>query len=178
MDIPRYHRSPVQLPEICVETTDRYQNSSRSKSYASGSHSNGYFGMPIPNVRNQSPPPPLPPPKHFDLEDTRDGREPDLGWQWSNAREYGSNWSRQSSVSVAPGSSLNGTFAAIGKTAEVERPDFERRSSSTSTVKPSPTSAQRHNSFPLIDPGHNAAFPGRRESGPAFLPTPVQIGSM
>jgi hypothetical protein len=55
--------------------------------------------------------------------------------------------------SVAPGSSLYGSFASRNSMMD-ERPDFARRPSSTSTIKPISGPDTRENAYPRIDEGY------------------------
>ena len=87
--------------------------------------------MSIPNAR-EIVPPPLPPPKN--LEDFRNGDGPDMGWQFANSEYGSSSWNRNvaGSLSVHPQSSLYGNYKRGDNTDD--RPDFDRRGSSASTI--------------------------------------------
>ncbi|KAF8862298.1 hypothetical protein BDZ45DRAFT_585692 [Acephala macrosclerotiorum] len=152
MDIPHRGARPAmapELPQIYVHDSnpsERYRTSSRSSSYNSiPSPAISSVPMSIPNSRDPGPPPPLPPPRH--LQDIADnGRSgPDLAWKFGNSHEYNSDWGGSVS-SVAPGSSLYGSFAGRRN---VERPD--RRGSSISTVK---STDFQENSYPRLDEGY------------------------
>jgi hypothetical protein len=152
MDIPhRGSRPAVALPEIYVDgsnPSDRFRNSSRSSSYNSASSPSTTSGpMPIRNARDPIPPP-LPPPRH--LEDIGNG--PDIAWQWGNSHEE-SSWERTIS-SVAPGSSLYGRNFANKESMMDDRPEFVRRTSSTSTVKSITGLERQENSYPRLDEGY------------------------
>ncbi|RDL37791.1 uncharacterized protein BP5553_05224 [Venustampulla echinocandica] len=128
MDIPS--RGP-RLPEIYVHdsSTDRFRTSSRSSSYTSSSSATSAIPMSIPNARDPVPPP-LPPPKHLPDIASGGNNGPDLAWRYGNMHsDYGSSGS-----SVAPGSSLYGSFASR-KTSMDDRPDYSRRTDSTATIK-------------------------------------------
>jgi hypothetical protein len=88
--------------------------------------------MSIPNTREPSAPPPLPPPKFPDLDTALDG-EPDIAWRWSNSREE-AGWGRPS-LSVNPGSSLYGSFRSYRKSIHEERPEYTRHGSLGSSTK-------------------------------------------
>lgn len=151
MDIP--HRGPrPALPEIKFHDSnpsDRFRHPSRSSSTNSILSPSAASGpMSIPNARDPVPPP-LPPPKH--LADIADGgcNGPDIAWQWGNSHmdtEWGGS-------SVAPGSSLYGSFASR-KGVKAERPEYARRTSSTSTIKSIRDVENGENSFPRIDEGY------------------------
>lgn len=132
--------------------TDRYRNSSRSSSYNSASSPSTVPGpMSIPNARDPVPPP-LPPPRHLADIAAGGNNGPDLAWQWGNSPE-GSGWGGSLS-SVAPGSSLYGGSFASRKSMMEDRPEFTRRTSSTSTVKSITGLERQENSYPRIDEGY------------------------
>lgn len=152
MDIP--HRGPRALPEIHVHgsnPSDRFYNASRSNSYSSvSSPSNASGPMPIPNAQEPVPPP-LPPPRNLaDIADSGHNGN-DIAWQWGNSRENG-GWGGSIS-SVPPGSSLYRESLA-GKKSMDDRPEFVRRTSSTSTVKSISGLERQENSYPRIDEGY------------------------
>ncbi|KAK7532430.1 uncharacterized protein J3D65DRAFT_105893 [Phyllosticta citribraziliensis] len=103
----------------------------RSSSYATPTA----IPMAIPNARD-SPPPPLPPPRH--ITELSEGQDP--GWQWGNGPNSLS-FGKNSFGSVKPGSSL------LGGQVKRTQPSFDegdygtaaRRGSSLSTVKPQDT---------------------------------------
>ena len=138
MEIPHRGARPVAFapPEIRVQESnfsDRIRNMSRTGSYnANTAPANIPGPMSIPNARDPVPPP-LPPPRH--LADIEEGGHngPDIAWQWGNSHED-NDWGKRA-ASVALGSSLYGSFAS-GKSIMDERPDQNRRTSSTSTIKP------------------------------------------
>lgn len=152
MDIPRTARPTMALPTPAIyvqdsNPSDRYRTSSRSNSYNPIlSPSTSSIPMSIPNSREAGPPPPLPPPKH--LQDIVDSGKsgPDLAWRFGN--EYNSDWGGSVSSSVAPGSSLYGSF--MGRRGD-ERPD--RRNSSISTIK-STEFRENSSSYPRLDEGY------------------------
>lgn len=155
MEIPhRGARPALAPPEIYVHDSnpsDRFRNSSISNSYNSTSSPANIPGpMSIPNARDPVPPP-LPPPRH--LADIAEGGSngPDIAWQWGNSHED-NDW-RRHIPSVAPGSSLYGSFASR-KSMMDERPDFERRTSSTSTIKSLAGTDTREKTYPRIDEGY------------------------
>lgn len=137
MEIPhRGPRSSLALPEIYIHESnqDHFRTSSRSSSYNSGSSpATSAIPMSIPNSR-EFVPPPLPPPKH--LDDIADGGNngPDLAWKFGNTPSATSDWGGSISSSVAPGSSLYGNPTSR-KSLLDDRPDYFRRTSSTSTIK-------------------------------------------
>jgi len=159
MEIPsRYpppQRSSLDPPEILVygsSPSDPYRSSSRSSSYNSRCQpTSSAKPMSIPNSRDTPPPPPLPPPPYPHLESNVENGEPDLGWQWENFRQE-SSW-RRPSAAVHPGSSLRGNSATE------YRPDFSRRTSSTSTSTITPISGAdaRRDAFPKFDEGYASA---------------------
>jgi hypothetical protein len=147
MEIPhRGVRPSMALPEIHIHDSnpsDRFRISSRSSSYNStSSPATSSIPMSIPNAR-EPPPPPLPPPRH--LADT------DLAWKWGNSYVDNSDWG-QSIATVAPGSSLYGSFARSRNMDD--RPEFPRRGSSTSTIKSTSGADVRENAYPRIDEGY------------------------
>lgn len=152
MDIPRRGPGPALAPpEIFVQDSnpsDRFRTSSRSIPFnSSSSHAHLSGPMSIPNARDPVPPP-LPPPRHIaDIADNGTNG-PDIAWQWANPRQD-SEWGKHIS-SIAPGSSLHGN----GKSLLSERPDFNRRTSSTSTIKSISASEPRENGYPRIDEGY------------------------
>lgn len=91
----------------------------------------------IPNARYDLAPPPLPPPRH--THDITAGSDP--GWAWGNDPK-GGNFGK-ARESVRPMSNFPKSW---GKTMEedwpLDRPDFRRRESSTSTVR-SPADTSR-----------------------------------
>jgi hypothetical protein len=155
MEIPhRGARPSMALPEIHIHDSnpsDRFRTSSRSSSYNStSSPATSSIPMSIPNAR-EPPPPPLPPPRH--LADIADGGSngPDIAWKWGNSHVDNSDWG-QSIASVAPGSSLYGSFARPRNMDN--RPEFPRRGSSTSTIKSTSGAEIRENAYPRIDEGY------------------------
>ncbi|KUJ12072.1 uncharacterized protein LY89DRAFT_700035 [Mollisia scopiformis] len=151
MDIPHRAARPAMAlptPEIYVQDpSDRFRTSSRSNSYGSIlSPKTSSIPMSIPNSREPGPPPPLPPPRH--LQDIVDSGKsgPDLAWKFGNSHEYNSDWGGSVSSSVAPGSSLYGSF--MGRRGD-ER--SERRGSSISTIK---STDFKENSYPRLDEGY------------------------
>ena len=153
MEIPhRGSRPTLAPPEIFVQEStqhDRFRSSSRSSSYNSNSSAaTSSIPMSIPNARDPVPPP-LPPPRH--LADIADGGSngPDIAWQWGNSHED-HNWGR---APVQPGSSLYGSFASR-KSMMDDRPDFDRRGSSTSTIKSISGDDGRDTAYPRIDEGY------------------------
>jgi len=137
MEIPRRGPRPsLGLPEIHVHDSnqDHFRSSSRSSSYNSASSvSTSAIPMSIPNSRDPVPPP-LPPPKHLDDIASGGNNGPDLAWKFGNTHSVTSDWGGSISSSVAPGSSLHGNIANK-KSSLDERPDYFRRTSSTSTIK-------------------------------------------
>jgi hypothetical protein len=155
MDIPqRGPRSSVALPDIHVHDslpTDRYRPSKSSPYSSTSSPSNISGPMSIPKSRDLVPPP-LPPPRY--MADIAEGGKngSDIAWHWANSHvREDSNW-RGSISSVIPGSSLFGN--SVAKNMMDERPDFTRRSSSTSTIKSISGAANRENAYPRIDEGY------------------------
>jgi hypothetical protein len=146
----------MALPEIYVQDSNpsnRYRASSRSSSYNSASSpATSSIPMSIPNSREPVPPP-LPPPRH--LHDIADGGNngPDIAWQWGNSHEESRNWG--SASSVAPGSSLYGSYASR-KSVLDEHPEFPRRQSSTSTIKSATGLDSRDNSYSRFDEGYTS----------------------
>ena len=108
---------------------DRYAIPRRA-SYVSSRSSATSSPMSIPNAR-ESPPPPLPPPRH--ISELANGRDP--GWQWGNSLNIGHNQLSE----VKPGSSLLGYWSKRPEKSvqdeEQNALDFARRGSSTSTIK-------------------------------------------
>ena len=153
MEIPVSHRTraPPALPEIYVQDSNpsarfrMYNNPTTYNSISSPSNIPG--PMSIPNVRDPVPPP-LPPPRH--LADIADGGHngPDIAWQWGNPHED-NDWGR----SVAPGSSLYGSFSG-GRSSKDGHQEYSRRTSSTSTLKSGLGSDSRENYYPRIDEGY------------------------
>lgn len=155
MDIPhRGARPALAPPEILVQDSnpsDRFRNASRPRSYVpTSSNTSVPMPMSIPNARDPVPPP-LPPPRH--LADIADGGSNgrDIAWQWGNCQEDG-EWGRHT-PSVAPGSSLYGSFASR-KSITSDRPDYDRRSSSTSTVTSMLEADTRERTYPRLDEGY------------------------
>lgn len=138
MEIPdRGSRPSLALPEIYVHESnpEQFRSSSRSSSYNSvASPPSSSIPMSIPHSRDPVPPP-LPPPKY--LADIASGGNngPDIAWRFGNSHGTGSDWAG-SMPSVANGSSLYGSFAS-GKSLVDNRPNYTRRTSSTSTIKSS-----------------------------------------
>jgi hypothetical protein len=154
MEIPhRGSRPNLAPPEIFVQESnpsDRFRTSSRSSSYnLDSSAAISSIPMSIPNAREPVPPP-LPPPRH--LADIADGGSngPDIAWQWGNSRED-HNWGRPS---IQPGSSLYGSFASRKSVTMDDRPDFDRRGSSTSTIKSISGDDGRDSAHLRIDEGY------------------------
>ncbi|KAI9734727.1 MAG: hypothetical protein M1818_006714 [Claussenomyces sp. TS43310] len=111
--------------------------------------------MSIPNAREPSPPPPLPPPKHLDLGYGEDNRMPDIAWRISNSREENTVWGTPVSTSVAPGSSLYGSFQSRGRGITEERPEFgDRQGDTASSIKSISGVDARNDSYPRIDEGY------------------------
>lgn len=123
----------MALPEIYVHDShpsERYRQSSRSSSIHSIISPSS--AMPIPHAR-EAVPPPLPPPRHIADIAENGSNGTDIAWQWGNSHQE-MDWGRSVS-SVAPGSSLHGSFASRSSFA-AERPDVARRGSSNATIKP------------------------------------------
>ena len=180
MEIPRRGSRPaLALPEIYVHDSnpsDRFRNSSRSSSYNSASSPSTASGpMSIPNARDPIPPP-LPPPRH--LADIADGGNngPDIAWQWGNSHE-GSGWGGSIS-SVAPGSSLYGGSFASRKSVMDDRPEFTRRTSSTSTVKSITGLERQENPYPRIDEGYASLSGTSIGSNRSVLPLQVKLAEV
>jgi len=155
MEIPHRGPRPAQPPpEIFVQDSnpsDRFRTSNRSIPYNSASTHARFSGpMSIPNARDPVPPP-LPPPRHLADIAAGGSNGPDIAWQWGNSHED-NDWGRPK-PSIAPGSSLYGSFAS-GKSVLKERPDFGRRTSSASTIKSISASDTRENGYPRIDEGY------------------------
>ena len=108
---------------------DRYAIPGR-KSYGSSRSSTTSSPMSIPHAR-ESPPPPLPPPRH--ITGLAAGHDP--GWQWGNTSGFGQNQLSE----VKPGSSLLGSWRKRPERASRDEDqnasDFARRDSSASTIK-------------------------------------------
>ncbi|PQE23893.1 C2H2 finger domain-containing protein [Rutstroemia sp. NJR-2017a WRK4] len=134
MEIPRRGQRPsMALPEIYVHDShpsDRYRQSSRSNSIHSIISPSS--AMPIPHAR-EAIPPPLPPPRHIADIAENGSNGTDIAWKWGNSHQE-LDWGRSVS-SVAPGSSLHGSFAS--RSSFAERPEVARRGSSNATIKPS-----------------------------------------
>lgn len=136
MDIP--HRGPrraISPPAIHIhDPAERFRHSSRSSSHNSASSPSMSSSIPmsIPNSRDPVPPP-LPPPRHLaDIAD-RGHNGQDIAWQWGNSHTDNRDWGKPT-PSVAPGSSLyDGSLAS--RASVDDRLDFQRRTSSISTVK-------------------------------------------
>jgi len=146
---PPAQRSSLDPPEILVygsSPSDPYRSSSRSSSFNSRcTPPSSAQPMSIPKSRDPPPPPPLPPPKDLHLEGN--SGEPDIGWQWENSRQE-SSWGRPS-VSVPRESSLYSVTEY--------RPDFSRRTSSTSTITSISRVDARQDTFPKFDEGYASA---------------------
>lgn len=152
MEIPIPHRAkaPPVLPEIYVQASnpsDRFRMYSKPATYNSTSPADIPGPMSIPYAREPVPPP-LPPPRH--LSDIVDGGHNglDIAWQWGNSHED-NGWGR----SVAPGSSLYGSFANERSSKDGHR-DSSRRTSSTSTIKSVLGPDPRESPYPRIDEGY------------------------
>lgn len=135
MDIPHRTRPSLALPEIYVHESnpEKFRSKSRSSSYNSASSpSTSAIPMSIPNSRDPVPPP-LPPPKY--LKDIASGGNngPDIAWRFGNSHGT-SDWGGSIPSSVAPGSSLHGSFASRKGLVD-DRPDHCHRTTSTSTIK-------------------------------------------
>jgi hypothetical protein len=156
MEIPPHRgaRPSMALPEIHIHDSnpsDRFRISSRSSSYNStSSPATSSIPMSIPNAR-EPPPPPLPPPRH--LADIADGGSngPDIAWRFGNPHVDNSDWG-QSIATVAPGSSLYGSF--VRSRNMDDRREFPRRGSSTSTITSTSRPDVRENAYPRIDEGY------------------------
>jgi hypothetical protein len=156
MEIP--HRGPrpsLPLPEIYVHESkpEQFRSSSRSSSYNStSSPATSAIPMSIPNSRDAVPPP-LPPPKY--LADIASGGNngPDLAWRFGNSHGATSDWGGSMS-SVAPGSSLYGSFAGK-KSLTDDQPEYSRRTSSTSTIKSSMGREGQEHAYPK-DEGYSS----------------------
>ena len=154
MDIPhRGSRPTLAPPDIFVQRDsnphDRFRTSSSSSSYNSNSSgATSSIPMSIPNAR-EAVPPPLPPPKH--IPDIADGGSHgrDIAWQWGNPHED-QDCGR---APVPSGSSLYGSFASR-KSVMDSRPDFDRRGSSTSTIKSISGDDGREAMYPKVDEGY------------------------
>jgi len=144
MEIPIPHRTraPPAVPEIYVQDSnpsDRFRTYGKPTAYNSTSSPANIPGpMSIPNAREPVPPP-LPPPRHIG---------PDIAWQWANSHEVNS-WGR----SVAPGSSLYGSYASEQGARDAHR-ESPRRTSSTSTIKAVLRPDSRESHYPKIDEGY------------------------
>jgi hypothetical protein len=154
MEAPRFsstQRASLQLPEIHVQdsnapaaASDRQRLSGRSFSYSATSPSSA---MSIPNAREPVPPPLPPPPRIPDFN----GGSPatDIAWQWGNSQEGG--WGK-ASTPIDPKSSLYGSFSARNSVAD-DRPGYDRRGSSASTIKSINGLEVRRETYPRIDEG-------------------------
>ncbi|KAH8685548.1 hypothetical protein BGZ60DRAFT_522839 [Tricladium varicosporioides] len=134
MEIPHRGRPGLGLPppEIHVyeSNPDRYRRpASRSSSYNSSTASST-SARPIHIMNSRDPiPPPLPPPKR--IADIEPGGH-DLAWRFGNPNDDPSQLGR-STTSVAPSSSLYGSFAK--KSLMHDRPEFPRGASANSIHK-------------------------------------------
>lgn len=94
------HTSPAPTIRLFGSHPPQYHGSTRAIQHSSP-HSSQQLSsarpMAIPNAR-EAPPPPLPPPRHIDLQD----QSQDLGWKYGNSNGKGSYGS------VKQGSSLYG----------------------------------------------------------------------
>ncbi|KAH8821216.1 hypothetical protein F5884DRAFT_745545 [Xylogone sp. PMI_703] len=147
MEIPQ--RTSMGLPEIYVQdshSADRFRSSSSSY------HSSGAIPMSIPNARDPVPPP-LPPPRHIaDIAEGGHNGE-DLAWKWGNPD---SAWgSAASTASIAPGSSLHGSFTSKRPGSRDNHQDDSRRSSA-STIRSLSSQDTRDYSYPRIDEGYSS----------------------
>ena len=160
MEIPIPHRArAIQGPPAIYvhdsNPSDRFRISSRSSSYNSTASPATLSGaMAIPNARDPVPPP-LPPPRHLaDIADNGNNG-PDIAWKWGNYQEE-SAW-ESSAPSLAPGSSLYGSYAS-GQSSFSGRPESSRRTSSSSTLKSirlSRTEPEK-NAYARIDEGYQS----------------------
>lgn len=131
MDIPARgsssQRPRIALPEIVFEDP-----SERSRTIPSNPYNPRFRPMAspvsIPNSREAGPPPPLPPPRHID---GLSSPATDIAWHWGNQNTWGN-----SQASVKPGSSLLGSFASARNHLQDGRPQFPRKGSSVTTIKP------------------------------------------
>ena len=180
MEIPHHGPRPaLALPEIYVQhdsnPSNQFRNSSRSSSFNSASSPSTASGpMSIPNARDPVPPP-LPPPRH--LVDIADGGNngPDIAWQWGNSHSAGGWGESMSSISsVAPGSSLYGRNFASKKGSMDDRPEYTRRTSSTSTVKSITGLERQENPYPRIDEGYASLSGTSIGSNRSVLPSQFQ----
>src|SRR5450432_3241391 len=161
MEIPRYpapQRSSLDLPEIFVQgssPSDPHRSSSRDISYNSRfSSPTSSKPMSIPNSGPPIVPPALPPPRFFDSDIDVGNGTSDPGWMWEESRREGSSWGR-SPVSVPPGSSLYNSFeTSSGRSILEDRPEFERRRSSSSTIKSNSGVGVRLDAFIKEDEGY------------------------
>jgi hypothetical protein len=130
MDDPRVSSAtrPNTLPSIQIHVpssnVDR-RSASRSSPYTTDhQHSRGPNPMPIPNAR-QEVPPPLPPPRY--LSDLTPGGE-DLAWEYANSP---TSFDRKSYASINPSSSLLGGYGIpspkFKSTAEISLRDARPR---------------------------------------------------
>ncbi|KAG9238394.1 hypothetical protein BJ875DRAFT_367973 [Amylocarpus encephaloides] len=129
MDIPhRPGARPSGLPEIFVHdsnSNDRFRNFSRSSAHNPPSASPA-IAMSIKGSREPVPPP-LPPPREMADIASGGNNGPDLAWKFANSRS-----NDESLVSsVAYESSLYGGGFANWRSTMDDRPDYSRRTSST-----------------------------------------------
>ena len=155
------HRSSYALPEIYIQTStvsDQKTMSGRSSSSGSRpSPPSNLIPMSIPNARHDdSPPPPLPPPRFVGIDGDRgNGGSVDPGWAWSNSRES-HRWDRMSSVKQ--GSSLYGS-PATGGSHSGEGLDL-RRGNSASTIKSTADMNGNSGSYSRPDEGYASLSTG------------------
>ena len=129
-----------------IRVHDHNGNHSRrpSSSWSTGgSFSRTPGPMAIPNTRHDDPPPPLPPPRI--IHDLSAGRDP--GWEWGNNLSGG--FGKGAGASMAgPNFPKSWTKKAEhnGQDEKSQRPEYNRRESSTSTIK-SPADTDRGYDF-------------------------------
>ena len=119
-------------PSIFVQNFNTKHESHRRASPSAAMPSSTIRGpMSIPNSRGEPPPPPLPPPTH--MADIAAGSDP--GWMWGN--KFGEQAVGTSRGSMSAGSRMpKGWDRRREGDGGADRPDYSRRGSSQSTVKP------------------------------------------
>ncbi|CAG8952251.1 hypothetical protein HYFRA_00000991 [Hymenoscyphus fraxineus] len=170
MDIPQRGARPLALPEIYVHqsASEPYRNSSRSSSYNSSSSTTSAVPMSIPNSREYVPPP-LPPPKELPDIKSNGKNGPDIAWRFGNKQsDIGSFGS-----SVAPGSSLHGSSFNRKESMMDERPDYTRRTSSSTTIK---TRGEHDQGYPR-DEGYSSLSTASNESYRSTYQDPLSARS-